>query len=35
MESLTKALDEHLRSVANVNILVGTKISGIKVLVED
>jgi hypothetical protein len=32
--SLTKALEEGLRSAANVSILVGTKTSGIKVLVE-
>jgi len=31
MESLTKALEEHLRFVANGIILVGTKISDIKV----
>lgn len=30
MESLTKALEEHLRSSANVSILVDPRISGIK-----
>jgi len=32
MESLTKALEDHLRSVPNVNILVDTRISGIRML---
>jgi len=32
METLTKALEERLRSAANVSILVGTRISGIKML---
>jgi len=32
MESLTKALEDHLRSAPNVNILVDTKISKIKML---
>jgi len=35
MESLAKVFEEHLRSAANVIILVGNKFSGIKVLVED
>lgn len=32
METLTKALEEHLRSAANVSILADTSISGIKML---
>ena len=32
METLTKALEERLRSAANVRILVDTRISGIKML---